>query len=339
MADSSSVTLGNCSIISHSNVFVDFVSEQKSFSARVAALQIQFKDLKNREGEFDADDLDLLNELTEYNLVRETVMDNIRSWYEKLGAQIGESSKETEQMENRSKRAHRVLQILKKKLSQTSPLGPEEQETRTNRLWLNEERTCFPPELLNRNAAGSRTGSGNEATTGRYQLRSMKKSISDALASPFRGLRSSTPDAPTKTGRKKESSGKDIQVGPNEEEEEGNELALEADLAAAAGELAAAVAKSSNGIGPEEEVRQDEKTTNISSAWPTMLEEKGGEKKSYNQLQWAKLKNHIENTFPTVILSRKKINKNMALYDVVCYLAKNNLTLIQHKKHTLKVEL
>merc|ERR1712137_148658 len=109
--------------------------------------------------------------------------------------QIGVSSKDQEEMDKRSQRAHTVIKLLKKKLSLTSPLGKNEQEMKRNRLWLNEEQTQFPAELL-------KPAAKENAAPGRYQLRSMKKSISDALSSPFR-IRSSTPDAPKAKGNKK----------------------------------------------------------------------------------------------------------------------------------------
>ena len=52
-----------------------------------------------------------------------------------------------------------------------------------------------------------------------------------------------------------------------------------------------------------------------------------------------KFKNHIDNTFPTVILSRMKKSRPMCLYDVACYLAKNNKTLVKCKNQVLKFEI
>ena len=177
------MTLGNCSIITQASTFTDLVAEQKSLTSRAAALQINFEDLKKKEDQFKDGDLDLEAELTEYNTAREDLMNDIRNWYERLGMQIGQTSKDQDDTDTRTKRAHKILRLIKKKMSSTSPLGSEEVESKKNRLWLNEEQTQFPPEILNQ-----------AKETKRYQLRSMKKSISEALASPFRN-RSSTPDA------------------------------------------------------------------------------------------------------------------------------------------------
>ena len=99
-------------------------------------------------------------------------MGDMRNWYDRLGMQIGQTSRDQDELDNRSKRAHKILRLMKKKISLTSPLGPNEEETKKNRLWLSEEQTMFPPEILNPVVE----------STKRYQLRSMKQSISEALS-------------------------------------------------------------------------------------------------------------------------------------------------------------
>ena len=272
MPESPSMTLTNCSMISQASIFTDFVSEQKSFSARAAALLIQFDKLKERESEFVKEDLDLVNELTEYNTARETFMNDIRNWYDKLGMQISRTSKDEEERLNRSNRTHKVIRLLKKKISMTSPLGVDERETKKNRLWLSEEQSSFPPEMM------KTIDAENEGTqsTGRYQLRSMKKSITNAFASPFRGIRSSTPDAPKENrGNKKEVVDEAFQKPEDDDQEEDDED----DSDDSAEEDA-----SPEENAPAKEKRTEDRTINISSGWPTLIalqeQEKGNGKEA-----------------------------------------------------------
>ena len=199
----SMASLANCSSISQSTVFSDMVSEQKSFVARATALGIQYKDLKEKEDQFDKDDMDLDTDLTEYNTAREGLIDDIKAWYVKVGTQVGarfEETQDKEELETRTNRTHNALRKLKRKIASTSPLGVKEKELTRNHLWLNEETTNFPPELLKPATVDQKS---------RYTLRSMKKSLSDALAnSPIREMRirSSTPDntqKETKKGKKR----------------------------------------------------------------------------------------------------------------------------------------
>ena len=258
MSDSSSMTLGNCSIITQASTFTDIVAEQKSLTSRATALKINFDDLKEKEDQFEDDDLDFAAELSEYNTARETLLNDIRNWFDRLGMQIGQTSKDQDDIDNRTKRALRILKLMKKKLSTTSPLGPEEVESKKNRLWLSEEQTQIPPEILNQAAEPKR-----------YQLRSMKKSISEALSSPFRN-RSSTPDA--QNGKKKQAT----IAAPAGEKKPAAEAVSPHDAAAAA---AAALVDADNleeaVDGRLDDDRNPEKgregTINISSGWPTLV--------------------------------------------------------------------
>ena len=244
-ADNSINSLANCSVISQSSVFTDMVSEQKSFVARASAIAIQFKDLKEKEDQYDKDDLDLLTDLTAYNTAREGLMDDIRSWYQRVGMQVGlrnETDKDQEDIKNRTNRTHVALRILKRKIASTSPLGPGEKETKRNHLWLNEEQTNFPTELLKPALKEQK----------RYTLRSMKKSLSNALSnSPIR-VRSSTPD----NAQKAENDAKKKEIDVADEDEDHDEMK---------GTQGKALIDS-----PEKEGRQ-KNTIVLSPGWGTMV--------------------------------------------------------------------
>ena len=124
--------------------FSDLRIEQGTISMRAKEVIRLFEELKAKEE--DADDLEVTTEMQEFCEVREALFDAIRDWYKRSGEQIADHP--DSRTEDRIRRVHVFFNRIREKLRETRPLGLEEKESETDKIWLNAKVENFPESVV-----------------------------------------------------------------------------------------------------------------------------------------------------------------------------------------------
>ena len=123
--------------------FADLRVEQGTISTRAKELIKMYEELKGRE---DEDDLEVTTEMQEYCEGRQALFDSIRDWYKRSGEHVADH--QDNRTEDRIRRIHVFFNKIREKLRETRPLGLDEKECETDRIWLNAKVEGFPESVV-----------------------------------------------------------------------------------------------------------------------------------------------------------------------------------------------
>ena len=124
--------------------FADLRVEQGTISLRAKELIKLYEELKGKEDQ--AEDLEITTEMQEYCEGRQALFDAIRDWYRRSGEQIADHP--DNRTEDRMRRVHVFFNRIREKLRETRPLGLDEKECETDRIWLNAKVESFPESVV-----------------------------------------------------------------------------------------------------------------------------------------------------------------------------------------------
>ena len=176
----------------------DLRAIQAKITTRIEEIKRLYEELEpsERQGE---ESLELSMKRIAYNEARAEVMDELVSWYLSSGSTIAEQPGNRPLLKITG--THTYLKCAKALLRKTKPLGAEEDEK--DRIWLAEERTSFPEEVISKEWLAEQ-GKGPDRGL-KDRLRGAKGFLESF--SPRRNadkVRTSTPEGPEKRKRGEE---------------------------------------------------------------------------------------------------------------------------------------